>query len=497
MTRRLIPAALVCSLVLALARLARADTVDPRRSEAAERFDRAIRLVNSGDLSGGLAEFLRADALVPSAAVAYNLGLVYAQLNRPVEAKRAIDRALAHPNALEPADTERARELLHEQGDKIGHVELSASVKTGVVEVDNVEVANLPLTGPLDVSSGPHVVGVISPGYAPARREVVVAGRDVAKVQLELIAIEGLLAHIGVECLLQDADVFVDEQRVGKTPLDATVTVAPGAHRVEIRRAGYSSVARSIVLQDGARGDLSMTPRLDPSALDREGGYLAIKTSETQSVVSVDGGESALLTGPLHLPAGTHRLHLERGGFLAAERDVNVPLGKITTVSVSFEPTPDTRAKYVSSAESRRIWSWATLGAGAVVAAGGAIFAVVEQGRLPGARRDIDAVNADSVRFSGGSCDFSMPLTPAQQEACATRLNDATSRVDSLQTGRTVGWIVASGGGALIVTGTVLLLTSDDPHKYDQSARGGVLGSVRVMPAVGLRGGFIAAVATF
>jgi hypothetical protein len=132
-----------------------------------------------------------------------------------------------------------------------------------------------------------------------------------------------------------------------------------------------------------------------------------------------------------------------------------------------------------------------------VVAAGGAIFAVVEQGRLPSARRDVDAVNADSVRFSRGSCDFSMPLTPAQQEACASRLNDATSRVDSLQTGRTVGWIAASAGGALIVTGAVLLLTSDDPHKYDQSARGGVLGSVRVMPAVSRRAGFIAAVATF
>src|SRR5271165_6830938 len=96
-----------CLAVLSLAPVLRAQSVDTARSEAAERFDRALRMVNSGDLSGGLAEFQRAYALVPSAVVIYNLGLVNAALNRPVSAARALEKALSTPDALRPEYVQR------------------------------------------------------------------------------------------------------------------------------------------------------------------------------------------------------------------------------------------------------------------------------------------------------------------------------------------------------------------------------------------------------
>src|SRR4029077_8018132 len=118
---------------------------DLARAEAAERFDRAIRLVNGGDLSGAVAEVQRGDALVPAPLVLHNVGLVDAALNRPLEAARALRTVLANPSGLKPEYVARARTVLREQDDKIGQVVVTTNVKEGVVEVDNVEVAKLPL----------------------------------------------------------------------------------------------------------------------------------------------------------------------------------------------------------------------------------------------------------------------------------------------------------------------------------------------------------------
>jgi hypothetical protein len=488
---------LVLFVALGATGSAHADLPEAMRSEAAERFDRAIRLVNTGDLSSGLAEFQRAYTLVPAPIVLYNVGLVYAALNRPVDAVRELQQALSSQEALKPENIERARAVLREQSDRIGQVEVATNVKEGVVEIDNVEAAKLPLAAPLDVAIGSHVIGVIAAGYAPARREVLVAGRAQAQTHLEvvLVAIEGLLAHISLHCRVPGVDVFVDGERVGKTPLEASVTTTPGKHLVEVRRNGYTSASHEIMLGDGARGELTLDPKVDSSALGREGGWLAIRTSETQSVVTVDGEEIGLLSGPIQLPAGPHRLHVERGGFLPAERDVDVPLGGTSKVAVAFEPTPETRAQFVSGAQSRRTWSWIALGAGAAVVAGGVVVALASQGQLAGARDSFSAAEADIQPGGGGSCDpRGFVADPA---ACKAKINDAASKVDNLETTRTVGWVAAGVGGAVLATGAVLLLTADSPHKYDERPTDRLFGRWRVVPELGLRGGFVSAATQF
>ena len=492
MRRPLLPAVLPGLLAwifaLAAALPARADPLDGSRTEAADRFDRALRLVDGGDLSGGLAEFQRAYSLVPSPIALYNVGLVYAALHRPVEASRAIEKALASPNGLSPENLARARDVLRDQAEKIGQVEVSANVKEGVVEVDNVEAAKLPLDHPLDVASGSHVIGVVSPGYAPSRHEVLVAGHERVAVHLDLVTIEGLLAHIALHGQVPAADVFVDGDRIGKTPLESTITVAPGTHKVEVRRAGYTPAERSITLQDGSRAEVTLDPAVDKNALRSEGGWLTLKASETQSVLSVDGTEVGVVTWSVPLPAGPHRIRLERGGFLSAERDVDVPLGRTMTVPVAFEPTPETRVQYVSSAVTRRTWSWVTVGVGVAVAAGGVVLAVTEQNQLPAAQSAVTSATDALTRGSGGACDPKNNVPPPAMLRCENALNNAASHVDDLQTGRAVGWVGAGVGGAILVTGVVLVFTADNPHKYDEKPIDRVLSGWRVLPEVGLSG---------
>jgi hypothetical protein len=492
LARRAACAAFLSAAVLVAPAARAADSVDPVRAEAAERFDRALRLVNAGDLSGSLAEFQRAYGLVPSSVLLYNIGLVYAALRRPVAAAKALQQALDKPEALNPGEVARARGVLQAQTDTIGQVAVTTNAKEGVVEIDNVQAAKLPLAGPLDVASGPHIVGVVSSGFAPARREVTVAGHQHVDVDLQLVPIQGLLGHIALKSRVPGADVLIDGEHVGKTPLEATISVPPGSHRVLVRRAGYLPAEKEVILADGSQTDIELEPAFDKSSLGAEGGALAIAASEKQPILTVDGEEIGLVTGPVQLPAGPHRLRLESGGFIAAERDVDVPLGHTTTITVVFEPTPETRTAYVSAAETRRTWSWVTVGVGAAITAGGIVLGALEQNKIGPAQSNLNAVNAQWVRGAGGTCDFATDLSQATQQLCETELSNATNTVNNDQTLRTVGFVGAGVGGAVMITGFVLLLTGDDPHRYDAKPAERTLAGLGVTPWFGPGGGSLA-----
>src|SRR5580698_119192 len=160
---------------------------EAQRTEAAERFDRGLRLFNRGDTAGALAEFRRAYVLIPNVLVLYNIGLVYAQMGRPVESSDALAQVLASPGALSPERLATARRTHDEQIAQTAEITVTANVDGATVEVDGVEAGKLPLARPLRVTSGNHVIGAIAAGFAPLRREVTIASREAQALPFELI----------------------------------------------------------------------------------------------------------------------------------------------------------------------------------------------------------------------------------------------------------------------------------------------------------------------
>jgi hypothetical protein len=68
-------------------------------------------------------------------------------------------------------------------------------------------------------------------------------------------------------------------------------------------------------------------------------------------------------------------------------------------------------------------------------------------------------------------------------------VNSANSALSNDQTLRAVGWVGAGVGGAVMITGFVLLLTGDNPHKYDAKPSERTLGGLSVTPWFGPGGG--------
>jgi hypothetical protein len=441
------------------------------RRDARERFDRGLKLFNDGDNPGALAEFKRAYELIPNPLVLYNIGLVYAAMGRPVEAVDALDKVLASTGVLTGERLTRAKQTRDEQALRVGKLSIITNVPAAI-EIDNVEVGQTPLAAPLLVAGGVHVVGVVASGYAPMRKEVTLAGGTTAEVKLDLIEMQGRVAHVTVKTHLPGAEVVIDGQSVGKTPVPESITVPPGSHAIELRRAGYLSARQDLVLGDGASGEVTLEPEEDRALLGTLGGTLAVESSESDPVVTVDGKPRGVYpAGGLHLAAGPHQVLLERGGFLAVERVITVDAGRSTRVAVIFDPTPETRAAYLSKTSSQRAWALVA-GIGGLVLAGGSVGFLVWNGQQrKTAHDDFDVAESDVANpVPNTVCDtHSQAGNPA---ACNAPVLDAQSRISDANTRDVFGWVGVGVGAGATVLGALLLVTNGSSQRYDRDRTG-------------------------
>ena len=387
------------------------------------------------------------------------IGVVYGIMNRPVDALAALDQVLREPGSLTAEQQALARTRRAEQAQRVGFLQVATNVPA-IIEVDGLEVARTPTPGAIAVAAGTRSVVAISPGHLPARKEATVAGGTTVALSFELAPTNLLAAHIQVTANLPGADLYVDGARAGQTPLAGTITVAPGSHVVEVRRDGYTPARREITLGSGAAGSLSFELQEDPAATTPRGS-LVLAVSEPEAEVSVDGVRRGVYRSPLSLPAGPHRITVMRAGFVPSERLMEVAAVSATTNRVVLTPTPETRAAYVDHARAVRRWGWiATVGGAALGIAGGAL-AAAQWGPVHDARAARDDVLATlpagrTVRPRGGNNDV-----------CDARLNAANDDVDAHERWRAAGLVGAGVGVAALAVGATLLLTGDDPERYD------------------------------
>jgi hypothetical protein len=463
--------------------LARAEPSEAQRDEARQRFDRGLRLFNQRDNEGALAEFQRAYELSPHPLLLYNIGLVFAAMGRPVASVEVFDKLLAAPESLDAKRLARVREEREQQAQRIGEIVVQVAVAGARVELDGLEVGQIPLAAPIRAATGVHVIGVVATGYAPARKQVIVPGQAKVEVNFELTPTEGQPAHLTVQTRLLDCEVLVDGQPVGKTPLSASLALSPGEHTIEVRRAGYRSAKQTVTLGPASTGSVSLEPEADPAALAAEGGALELALSEPDAVVAIDGESRGGYAGRLTLPQGAHVVRVERAGFYPFERKVMVPRGGSNKVVIELIPTPEQRASYRSRTVAQRTWGYISLGAGALLAGGGITFVILNKSEESDKKDSFDA----EVARNGpdGECDRDAGL---QTPACIESLNGALEDLKDVRAREKFGWIGAGVGAAVLGLGTVLLLTNDDPNRYEPRPESDVFGRLKLRPTAWFSG---------
>jgi hypothetical protein len=468
-TRSSVLAALLC-LGVGIHRPAFADQPEGKASEPAtaaktearERFDRGVRLFEKGDNAAALAEFKRANELVPNPLVLYNMGLVYAAMNRPVESVDALGAFLAQSPQSQRGPRRHAQQIVDEQSARIARLSVRTQVPA-TIDVDGIEVGRTPMSDAIRVSSGAHIVGAQAAGYLPTRKEISLAGQTAATIDLDLQPAENRRAELRLSSLPTGAEILVNGQSVGTTPLPASLTVAPGNVRIEARREGYLPAERSLVLGDGARGEIAFALVEDPSAPASGRALLRIVASEAGAEVTVDGVVRPNPGAGVWLPKGQHRLRVALGGFEPYEKDVDLGAGVETPLAVVMVPTSETRARQDNAIHTRKVVGWTLLGVGAATAVGGTVYGVMQLGDVSDARKYRDGILAAEADWNNQCWAGQGPTY--QLRGCDAIRADAEDRVDSAVLRRNLGFVGAGAGVVMAGIGAYLLASAPTPGR--------------------------------
>jgi len=439
---------------------------EQNKAQAAQRFDRGLALFNEGDNAGALAEFKQTYALMPNPIVLFNIGLVYAAMSRPVDAVDALT-PVVDSATLSPEQRERAKKTLLDQQARIGRISVTTVPAGARIDVDGVEVARTPLTGPLRVAEGSHVIGAVAEGYAHARKEIIVAGNADAQVSFELVlGAAKRPANLTIRSRVPDAEVLLDGQPAGKTPLASSIAVPAGQHSVELRRPGYLPSKQAVDVGESSTAEVTFELAVDAQALAQEGADLTISVREPNLNLSIDQEPLRLYTGPVRLPKGVHHLHLEQAGYQPFDQEIRLEPAKHLLLTPYLQPTPEARKAHNDNVRLHRTWGWVLTGAGAAVAGGSIAWLAVNSSKKSEALETYNHwVDQVSNPDNDSVCDGSSALGDIPQ--CNAEVADAKDKYDSAKSRDIPGYIGLAVGGAAIVTGVVFLLTGESAHRYD------------------------------
>jgi hypothetical protein len=130
----------------------------------------------------------------------------------------------------------------------------------------------------------------------------------------------------------EGAEVFVDEQRVGTTPLEP-LSLAPGAHTLRVRLPGYTEYADVVHVAAGTPTEVQVD--LFPLAQ-----VLSIVTEPAGARVFVDGSFMGETPVEVDLLEGRRSIRLTLRGYEEVIREVNARAGTREELRVALTPLP-------------------------------------------------------------------------------------------------------------------------------------------------------------
>jgi PEGA domain len=310
---------------------AAAPVVD-NKAEALDRFNKGIKLFEQGAYEAALAEFRASRAKFPTRSALSNSAAALKKLGRFSEALEALEGLLSEFPTMPEPDKAAAQKEIAELKELIGYLVLELAETDAQVVVDGRELGKSPLSGPVRVSGGTHLVRIFKEGFAPFEKSVEVASKATLRVPVALKAIARGGRLRVTEQQGKALSVLVDGVPVGKTPWEGTLP--EGKHSVLLRGEGDlgSQPATASVSQ---REPASITLVAEPQPCS-----LRVDPTPVNAKVSLDGVELGQGVWEGRLRCGGHAVDIAAEDFLRITRGISLSEGQQTLVKESLEQDP-------------------------------------------------------------------------------------------------------------------------------------------------------------
>lgn len=287
---------------------------------AKEMFDKGLRLLDANLPDRALGYFLQSRAALPSIGNTTNAAICLEQLGRYDEALEMYEELLVQFSeqlgAEEGAAVAAAMRGLRKS---VGSVTLSSNVK-GTVVVDGRKRGVLPLSEPIPLTAGKHVVRLLEDGYRPFERAIDVAAGSTLHLEANLTPLTGA-GMLRIEDV-DDAvvDVYVDGALLGVTPWEGLMPL--GRHVVWTRKGDRGSAPRTLVVIQGQ----TASARVRSAEL---GPTVRVEVSPSTADLFLDDVSIGEGRWEGRLPAGQYRLTASETGYHASSRLLQVRSGGV------------------------------------------------------------------------------------------------------------------------------------------------------------------------
>jgi hypothetical protein len=137
-----------------------------------------------------------------------------------------------------------------------------------------------------------------------------------ADVRQQIAGLEQFVAHLTIDVSEPGADIFVDENKIGTSPLPGPVSVQLGERHVRATKAGFGDVRETVELKGGGAGRVTL--KLAPS---KQTSLVSVNVvGPARSVVKIDGKEvgPAPYRGQVEVSASPHEFSAEAPDFVTA-----------------------------------------------------------------------------------------------------------------------------------------------------------------------------------
>ena len=323
-------------------------------ARAKDLFRQGVALFQAGEVDRALDMFRRSRSLYASAKNTVNAALCLEKLKRFDEALELYEAAITHhARELDRSDEEAIRAAMANLRSKVGSLTLSYNVLGNVV-LDGRPRGTLPLSVPLRVMPGRHIVRVIKDGYAAFEAEVDIKANVTTHIdaRLEALTARGML-RVEDDASPQ-AEVVVDGAVVGASPWGGVL--APGVHVVQTRAgSGRVSAPTKAVVVEGQTTLLQLTSR--PA-----GPAVFFQVEPASAELTLDGVPIGQGRWESVLPDGNYVLTATEEGYLSERRQLPIRAGAGPSVRISLQLRVDNSHPRWPKKPGGHLWAGTFLG---------------------------------------------------------------------------------------------------------------------------------------